>query len=196
MRLLAIDPGSRVTGWGVIERDAQGGLHLIGYGTLRPPADQPSPQRLAQIHAGVVDLLTAHEPQALAIEEAFLGKNIKSAIRLAEARAVVLLAAVNAGATLFELPPALVKKSVTGHGRASKDTVRDQVMAQLGWDPGARPPAYDASDALAIGLCALRRSEGPVGLLSGRPIGRTRRGGRGGWTQRDIERLTQRGSDA
>lgn len=183
-RVLGIDPGSRVTGWGVVER-AGGALRAVAFGTLRL-GDGPMPPRLARIHRGVQALIAEHEPSAFAMEEAFVGQNARAGIRLAEARAVGLLAAEFAACPISEVPPALVKKSITGHGRASKDLVRAAVMQLLGWDPSAPPPAYDASDALAVALCVLLRSGARASLMPagvGRNARRNRR-----WTAADLAR--------
>jgi crossover junction endodeoxyribonuclease RuvC len=182
-RILGIDPGSRVTGWGVVER-RNGQMRLVAHGTLRLGEDAAS-ARLARIHRSVNSLLAEHAPDAFAIEEAFLGRNVRSMVRLAEARAVAILAAEFAACPIHEVPPALVKKSVTGHGRASKDAVRGAVMRILGWEPGAAPPALDASDALAISLCVLLRLSAPAALLAVEGVGRRGRG-RKRWTATDL----------
>lgn len=188
-RVLGIDPGTRVTGWGVVEHAARG-PRLVAYGTLRPSADATPSARLAAIHRGVVAVLSEHAPDALAIEEAFAGRNVRSAIRLAEARAVCMLAGEVAGRPIHELPPALVKKAVCGHGRSGKEGVRQAVLSALGWASDAPTPAYDAADALAVALTALRRLEAPqvaLGVPLGRKVARGRRGGR--WTLDDVARL-------
>lgn len=188
-RLLGIDPGSRVTGWGVVERRAER-LRLVACGTVRLPGEAPIAARLARIHAEVAALIAEHEVAAVGLEEAFLGMNVRSTIRLAEARAACLLAAAQAGVAVHEVPPALVKKSVSGHGRAGKDAVRRAVLYALDGAEAA-DPAHDASDALAIALCVLRRLDAPAPLLGGAAVGRRRGGGRGGarWTLADVERL-------
>lgn len=192
-RVLGIDPGSRVLGWGVVERQAPAGAdprdegyRLVACGTLRLQVDDPVPARLVVIHRGIAALIGEHAPQAVSVEEAFAGRNVKSAIRLAEARAVCLLAAEQAGLPIHELPPALVKKSITGHGRAGKETVRASVCRLLG-ESVERVPALDAADALAVATCALVRAGLPF-EFTGRPVGRRRRRGRG-WTAQDIERI-------
>lgn len=184
-RLLGIDPGSRVTGWGVLERGVHG-LVRVASGTVRLDTDATLSARLVRIHEAVGELLEAHGPVAVGLEEAFVGMNVRSAIKLAEARAACLLAIEQAGLPVHEVPPALVKKAVTGHGRASKETVRRAVMTALGLDEA---PAYDAADALAIALCVARRLDAPQALV-GVKIGR-RRGRRRRWTAEDIERLEQ-----
>lgn len=188
-RVLGIDPGSRVTGWGVVER-REGQLKLVAHGTLRL-GDGAVSARLALIHKGIAELVSEHQPGAFAIEEAFLGRNVRSMMRLAEARAVSILAAELNTVQIHEVPPSLVKKSVTGHGRASKDAVRAAVMQLLGWDPDSAAPAYDASDALAIGLCVLLRLGAPAlgglapGALGAKGVGRRSRG-RKRWTAADL----------
>lgn len=183
-RVLGIDPGSRVTGWGVVER-AGGELRVVAFGTFRL-GDGPMPARLVAIHSGIETLLATHSPGAFAIEEAFVGQNVRAAIRLAEARSVGLLAAETAGCPISEVPPTLVKKSVTGHGRASKDVVRSAVMHLLRWEEDAPPPAYDASDALAVALCVLLRSGARASLIP-RGVGRNQRRNRR-WTAADLAR--------
>ncbi len=190
-RVLGIDPGSRVTGWGVVElcgRDSR----ALAWGTLRLDAEAPIAERLEAIHAGVAELLGEHPVDAVGIEEAFVGRNVRSAIRLAEARAVCLLAARLARRDVHEVPPALVKKALTGHGRATKETVRESVMRALGWAEDDALPPFDAADALAIGACVLWRLQTPL-ALSPRGVGRRNRGHkRGGsrrWQASDLERL-------
>ncbi|MGE0711879.1 MAG: crossover junction endodeoxyribonuclease RuvC [Planctomycetota bacterium] len=183
-RVLGIDPGSRVTGWGVVEV-APGSARAVAWGTLRLDPEAPIEVRLEAIHRGVAAVLGEHDPGAVAVEEAFVGRNVRSAIRLAEARAVCLLAARFAGHGVHEVPPALVKKALTGHGQATKEAVRVAVMRSLGWAEETRAPAYDAADALAIAVCVAWRLETPAAL---RPQGVGRRGRRGGWTLADVER--------
>lgn len=193
-RVLGIDPGSRVTGWGVVGlagRDSR----ALAWGTLRLDAEAPIAERLEAIHAGVAELLGEHPVDAVAIEEAFVGRNVRSAIRLAEARAVCLLAARLARRDVHEVPPALVKKALTGHGRATKESVREGVMRALGWAEDEAVPPFDAADALAIGACVLWRLQTPL-ALSPRGVGRRSRGPkRGGsrrWQASDLERLLDR----
>lgn len=200
-RVLGIDPGSRVTGWGVVERDAAGGLRLVAFGTLRPKADAAFSRRLRVIHEGLLEVVEAHAPEAVAVEEAFAGLNVRSAIRLGEARAVCVLAAELSDRAVHELSPALVKKVVAGHGQAGKESVRNAVMRLLGMagagvddeagEAGEGAPPYDAADALALAIAALTRLEVPAALRPG-PVGRRAR--RRGWTLADVERLTGDGT--
>lgn len=200
-RVLGIDPGSRVTGWGVVDRGDRGALALVAYGTIRTPAEATFSRRLRVVHEGLRVVIGEHRPDAVAVEEAFAGLNIRSAIRLGEARAVALLAAELSDLPVHELSPSLVKKVVAGHGQAGKDTVRGAVLRLLGLTSGAfrraapgagpdedegRPVPYDATDALALAVSAITRLDVPPEL---RPavMGKKPRGRR--WTMADVERL-------
>ncbi|MCA8922419.1 MAG: crossover junction endodeoxyribonuclease RuvC [Planctomycetes bacterium] len=180
LRVLGIDPGLRVCGWGVIDV-VEEQLVYVDSGTLRPDPDAPILARLSVLQFGIRAVLDRLQPAAVAIEEAFAGRNVRSALRLGEARAACMLAAAGDGLPVHEIPPALVKKAVAGHGRASKDGVRDAVLRAL-----VVPEAlsYDAADALALALCALRRLESPLPSTGARPMGRRRRGRK--WTARDV----------
>lgn len=186
--MLGVDPGSRVTGWGVVERTRQGVLRLVAWGTLRPGADAAFSRRLRTIHEGLLGVLREHAPASVAVEEAFVGLNVRSAIKLGEARAVCVLAAELADTAVHELSPALVKKVVAGHGQAGKEAVRAAVLRVLGVHPqeGQAVPPFDAADALALAVTAISRLDVPAHLRPG-PVGRRARGRR--WTLADVEGL-------
>lgn len=189
-RVIGVDPGTRVSGWAVIEpagHPADGYL-AVAWGTLRLPVERPIAERLTALHRGLLALIDEHAPGAVVIEEAFVGHNARSTIRLGEARGVCLLAAHLRGLEVFEMPPALVKRSVAGHGGAGKEAVRAAVLRALRIDPAASGlPAFDASDALALALAALGRLESIPVALGGAPIGR--RGRRRRWSSADLDRL-------
>ncbi len=191
-----MDPGTRVTGWGVIESigPAGGGplrLQLVAAGTVRTDPEAPISRRLATIHAGLARVLVDHAPGAAAVEEAFAGLNIKSALRLGEARAVALLAAEQAGCAVHELSPSLVKRVVAGHGAAAKDSVKAAVLRILGIapdDPRAEALAVDAADALALAIAARTRLDVRPELQP-RPGALGRRPRRRRWTTDDVKGL-------
>jgi crossover junction endodeoxyribonuclease RuvC len=187
-RVLGLDPGTRVTGWGVVERVGLG-MRLVGYGTIRPPASATPCERLEFIYDGLKGVIAEQRPQATCVEEAFAGRNVRSAFRLAEARAICMLISQQAGCAVHELPPALIKKAVTGHGRASKEGVRCAVLQILDWAEDAPPPALDASDALAGAICTLQRLQTPGALLAGGALGRRRRKRSRRWTLEDVARV-------
>jgi crossover junction endodeoxyribonuclease RuvC len=146
-----VDPGSVVTGWGVVERRGASAVH-VAHGTVRPTARAALPARLAAIHRALVELCASHRPDVLALEKSFVGKNIQSAFRLGEVRGVALLVAATAGLPVAEYAPAEVKLAIAGGGRAEKEQVGRAVARELAL-VGAL--AADAADALAIALCHL-----------------------------------------
>jgi crossover junction endodeoxyribonuclease RuvC len=186
--VLGLDPGTRATGWGVVERDGSL-LKLVACGTLRPPASATPAERLAFIYEGLTEVMASQEPDAVGVEEAFAGRNMRSAIRLGEARAICLLVAAQAGRPVHELPPALIKKAVTGHGRSGKEGVRRAVQQILRWPADQAPPSYDAADALAGAICTMQRSQIPAGLVPGGGLGRRRRKRNKRWSAADVARI-------
>lgn len=156
MRVLGIDPGSTVTGFGIIER-RRGRLVYVDSGCIRTSASTPMTERLAAIHDGLVAAIEAHRPDAVAIEAIFHHKNAQSALRLGQARGVALLAAGRCGYAPFEYNPMVVKQTVGAHGRADKRAVARMVQMLLGTEVSG--PA-DVTDALAIAIthCSHARS--------------------------------------
>lgn len=145
--ILGIDPGSRVTGYGVIR---QTGLQLeyLGSGAIRTVADD-LPTRLKRIYAGVCEIITQFQPEMFAIEQVFMAKNPDSALKLGQARGTAIVAAVNYDLPVFEYAARLVKQTVVGTGSADKAQVQDMVTRIL--KLSAKPQA-DAADALAIAI--------------------------------------------
>ncbi len=154
MRALGIDPGSRVTGWGVVESAGQSFRHLASGTIVLKPAESLG-ARLARLHAECLRLVDAWTPTAVVLERNFVARNVQSAFRLGEARGAVLAAIAAAGIPLHEYAPASVKLAAVGHGGADKETVGRGVTARLQLD--ARP-AVDAADALALALCFLQQA--------------------------------------
>ena len=150
MIILGVDPGSYKTGYGIIEtngRDHQ----LIAQGVVKITRRFSLPERLRQVHEGVVNLIAQHSPDILAVEDVFHHVNTKTALVLGHVRGVILLAGASAGLTVHEFPPATVKIQVTGFGRAEKAQVALMVNRLLNL-PGVPRPG-DAADALAVALC-------------------------------------------
>ena len=154
MRALGIDPGSRVTGWGVVER-AGTALREVASGAIRLDANQTIAGRLARLHVECSALIDVWAPDVVVLERNFVAHNVQSAFRLGEVRGVVLAAAAAAGRDVHEYAPATVKLAAVGHGRADKETMTRGVIALLRLD--ARPSA-DAADALALALCHLQQA--------------------------------------
>jgi crossover junction endodeoxyribonuclease RuvC len=155
-RVLGIDPGNVVTGFGVIEGSI-GHPAYITAGTIRPPAPSRGGERLKTIHDRLLGVIDEYTPAAISLERSFVAANIQSAFRLGEARAMAMLAAAARGLALYEYTPNEVKLTVAGHGHADKTQVKFMVRRALGVDEQIAL-ADDASDALAIALCHLYRA--------------------------------------
>jgi crossover junction endodeoxyribonuclease RuvC len=153
VRVLGIDPGTAVLGYGVVESGSGQHPRLIECGTLTTRARDPLPARLRIIHDGITALLSRHRPDALAVESAFYGRNVRTAVVLSHARGVILLAAEVAGVTIAEYSPALIKKTVVGRGAALKPQVGYMVAQLLRLK--APPSPEDAADGVAVALTHL-----------------------------------------
>jgi crossover junction endodeoxyribonuclease RuvC len=159
MKIFGIDPGSERTGYGCVERS--GSRHqLVICGSLAAPATATFPERLKHIHAGLLALLEECRPECVAVESIFHSRNVRSALRLGHARGVALLAASEAGLEVVEYAPAEVKRAVVGYGRAEKGQVQQMVGLLLGLERAPSP--HDVADALAVAICHLHNSTGPV----------------------------------
>jgi len=154
MRVLGVDPGTRVCGYGVI--DVNGAeLRTIDFGVVRAAERKPLPERLKIIHEGLASVIAQHRPDVVAVEGAFHGVNARTAIKIGEGRGVALLAAAAAGLEVAEYAPATVKKAVAGMGGADKNQVQQMVRVELGLRDVPEPD--DAADALAIAICHCHR---------------------------------------
>ena len=150
MRVLGIDPGTAATGYGIVE-EREGSLHAIRFGAITSPASLPFAQRLLRIHRELRTLLTDLRPDCAAVEAVFFARNVQSALRLGQARGVVLLALAEAGIQIHEYSALEVKKAVTSFGQAQKDQVQRMVQMLLRLSEAPQPA--DAADALAIAIC-------------------------------------------
>ena len=150
MKIIGIDPGLVQTGYGIINVN-NNQTSLIDYGIIKPPPKDSLANRLLAIFNDVCEIISNHNPQILAIEEVFYGKNVKSSMRLGQARGASMVAAASKGIPVYEYSARKVKQSVTGNGNAHKTQVQFMVKAKLKMDHNPEP--IDASDALAIALC-------------------------------------------
>ncbi len=149
MKLLGLDPGLRVTGWGVIEV-IDNRLRHVADGAVESDAGDPLAVRLAALYDGVAAIIARYAPDAAAVEETFVNRNAASTLKLGQARGVVLLAPARAGLPVAEYATNLVKKSVVGSGHAAKMQIAMMVRTLL---PGAKLETADAADALAVAIC-------------------------------------------
>lgn len=148
--ILGIDPGTRVSGYGVISIQQQK-ITLLDYGCIRPPQGYKLSERYLVIYDSVAELIEKYGPTALVVETQFVHKNVQSAIKLGMARGTVIVAAKKRGVSVFEYPPTVAKRAVTGHGRASKYQVQGMVQRLL--KLASPPHPEDAADALALAIC-------------------------------------------
>ncbi|PYO40776.1 MAG: crossover junction endodeoxyribonuclease RuvC [Gemmatimonadetes bacterium] len=158
MKVLGIDPGTTVTGFGVVEtgNGAPGFGRLVECGVIRFAKGSPLPDRLHELHDGIADLIRKHRPTHLALEDAFYHKNVRTTLVLGHARGVILLAAAEWGLAIAQYPPATVKKTVVGAGGAAKAQVGAMVARLLRLRAAPRPA--DAADGVAVALTCIIRA--------------------------------------
>lgn len=171
MRILGLDPGSLNTGYGLLQKVGNR-LEALAVGRIRCARSAPLPERLGHLAGETRLLLERWQPEIVVVEAPFRGINARSLIVLAEARGALLAAAALAGAEIREYSPAEVKTAVTGNGRAEKEQVARMVRLLL--HLGDDPLSHDATDALAVALCAAQRSK-MDGLRQSRAMGATSR---------------------
>lgn len=149
IRTIGVDPGSRYTGFGIVEGD---GFHLkhIHHGTVKLPASRPLPERLKIIFEEIRDSIGTYGPEFMAVEEVFFAKNVKSALSLGQARGAVILAGISLGLSIHEYSALGIKQSVAGYGRAAKEQVAGMVQRLLRIQGDIEP---NAADALAVAVC-------------------------------------------
>ena len=155
MRVLGIDCGSRVTGYGVIDTDGADCI-FVRCGAIRSRPTDPLAGRLKSIYDGIVEVIHDFGPEAAAFESLFYATNVQSALKLGHVRGVSIFAAAEANLPVFEYSPLEVKSAVTGYGRAEKPQVQQMVRALLKLD--SLPEPHDASDALAVAICHVHSS--------------------------------------
>ena len=155
MRILGIDPGTVTMGYGVIEA-SDDKITLLDCGALGCPERSPVGERLDFLYGELRKIIAQHKPEAIAIEQPFVAKNVKSALAIGKAQAVAILAAASGGIPSHEYTPAQVKQRVADYGASSKEQIQEMVRLQLGLSQVPEPS--DAADALAVALCHLRET--------------------------------------
>lgn len=149
MRILGIDPGYGIVGYGIIDYNV--GTQVVDYGVVSTPKELTLPERLEVIYSSLCSLINSYKPDVLAVEELFYFKNQTTVISVAEARGVILLAGRNTKIPIFEYTPLQIKQALTGFGRAEKSQMQFMVKTILGLDTVPKPD--DAADALAVAIC-------------------------------------------
>lgn len=150
MIILGIDPGIAMVGYSVVQCKGNN-FRALEYGLIRTDAGILLPDRLKMVYDQITDIIEEYDPDDLAIEELFFNKNVKTAIMVAQARGVEVLAAVNKGIPVYEYTPLQIKQAVTGYGRADKNQVQEMVKMLLNLEEKPKPD--DVADALAVALC-------------------------------------------
>ncbi len=159
-KILGIDPGSNVTGYGIVEAGAGGKLSLVTEGELDLKRLKSLPEKLLAIKEGLGSVIKEWGPESVAVESLFFGKNVRSSVVLAHARGAALLSAAEYGIEVFEYDPRKVKLAVTGFGSADKVQVSKMVCALL---KSTEPTGADAADALAVAICHINHMGGVRG---------------------------------
>lgn len=150
MIILGVDPGTAITGYGLIRADVDP-IEMVAYGAVLTPADWKMPRRLAHIYQELTALIATHRPTDAVVEKLFFSKNVRTALSVGQARGVALLAAEQARLTIHEYTPLEIKQAVVGYGRADKNQVQQMVKMLLQLDFVPQPD--DAADALAVAIC-------------------------------------------
>lgn len=149
MRILGIDPGTAITGFGVI--DCEGAkFKFVDAGVIRTPKEQPMPERLMTVHDEIAQLIAEFKPDAMSIELLFFARNVTTAMTVGQSRGVIMLAATQAGLPIYEYTPMQVKQAVTGYGKADKKQIQEMVKQLLNLSEVPKPD--DAADGLAIAI--------------------------------------------
>jgi crossover junction endodeoxyribonuclease RuvC len=150
MLILGIDPGTAIMGYGLIEKKGNR-LFPLTYSCWRTPAHTPMPERLLTLYTELQSFIQSYRPHQIAVEELFFNRNTTTAITVAQARGMALLAGAQAGIPVFEYTPLQVKQAVAGYGKADKQQIQQMVRALLGLQEVPKPD--DTADALAIAIC-------------------------------------------
>jgi len=155
MRVLGIDPGTVIMGYGVIEsRDDE--ITLVDCGALTSPPRSPIGERLSYLYKELIEIISRYQPEVMAVEQPFVAKNVRSALAVGRAQAVAILAAANKGIPSYEYTPTQVKQMTANYGASSKEQMQEMVRLQLGLPHIPQP--NDAADALAVAFCHLRET--------------------------------------
>jgi len=150
MKILGIDPGTVVMGYGVIENEAEA-TSLVDYGGIAVPQRYKAGERLNHLYQELLKIIQQHQPDVMAVEQPFVAKNVKAAMAIGRAQAIALLAAASRKIPTYEYTPAQVKQRVANYGASSKEQIQEMVRLQLGLEETPQP--NDAADALAVALC-------------------------------------------
>ena len=153
MLAIGIDPGTAITGYGLVSEEDDGSLKVVNYGVILTSADDAMPDRLVQLYQQLKNIIELHSPQSGAVEKLFFARNVRTALTVGQARGVALLALAESEVSIAEYSPNEIKQAVVGYGGADKNQVQKMVQAILELDQIPHPD--DAADALAVAICHL-----------------------------------------
>lgn len=156
MLVIGIDPGTAITGYGLVREEQNGALTVVDYGVVETPSKMPMPQRLLQLYRELKELTLLHRPDSGAVEKLFFQKNVRTAISVGQGRGVAILALAEAEISVAEYSPLEIKQSIAGYGGADKNQVQYMVKALLNLDEIPQPD--DAADALAVAVCHIHNA--------------------------------------
>jgi crossover junction endodeoxyribonuclease RuvC len=164
MLVIGIDPGTAITGFGLVQENPDGSLMAVRFGVIQTSADLDMPQRLLELHRSLNEILLLHQPESGAVEKLFFQRNVRTALSVGQARGVALMALAEQKLPVAEYSPLEVKQAVAGYGGADKNQVQQMVRAILGLEDVPRPD--DAADALAVAICHLHawKMKGLLGM--------------------------------
>ena len=151
--VIGIDPGTAITGYGIVQEQENGELEWIAHGVVTTPSDWDDPKRLLEIYQKLCEILSTYKPDCCAVEKLFFQKNVKTAISVGQGRGAALIAAAASELPVGEYTPLEVKQAVVGYGSADKQQVQQMVKVLLGLSDIPQPD--DAADALAVAICHL-----------------------------------------
>ncbi|MGW8224439.1 MAG: crossover junction endodeoxyribonuclease RuvC [Anaerolineales bacterium] len=153
MLAIGIDPGTAITGYGLVREGADGSLNVVEFGVIQTSAEHAMPDRLVQLYQRLKEIIDLHGPHSGAVEKLFFARNVRTALSVGQARGIALLALAESGVSIAEYSPNEIKQAVVGYGGADKFQVQMMVKALLSLDQIPQPD--DAADALAVAICHL-----------------------------------------
>jgi len=157
MLVIGIDPGTAITGYGIIAELSDKTLQMVECGAIRTPAKMAADERLKMLHEQLTAILRIHQPDCAAVEKLYFQRNVRTALQVGQARGVIILALSQANAAVFEYNPMDVKLAVTGYGLAEKVQIQQMVKALLNLPEVPKPD--DVADALAVAICHIHSAK-------------------------------------
>jgi len=154
MRILGVDPGTVNLGYGIVDGEQE--MHMVDCGVIKLPSRIPMEERLRSFYEELSKIIARHKPCAVAIEEPFIGHNVRSAFAIGRAQTTAVLVSVNRGLPVHYYSPAEIKQQITGHGQGDKHQIQEMVRIQLGLSELRQPS--DATDALAVAICHIQHN--------------------------------------